>query len=476
MYDSQYTLRDGEGGRAGIDIGRWTLISGDALDRFDIIHAGDRIGVIWGTVVDPHDVVDADGSILLPEARTLLETFEETLYQFTGRYAALLAGEGHERLYLDPGGFLPAVYRTDGEREVAASQAVLDIDYEDRFRDELYERCHSGDRIWLPGRQTYHQDVRRLLPNHYLDLETWETHRYWPREDDLPTDHDIDDAAETIISNTSAIIDRIVERYDRLYSSLTAGRDSRLLLAISREHSQRGEITYFTFGPKERLDEDIYAAERIAADVGIEWETIDRTYATEVEKEQWLRSTGHAVGGAIMEIHPTLEKIPSDARLEGLGGEVGRGFYWNESDTADSQLTPIGLLDRMTRPAVPELIGEIETWLNEVSEFDTFTTLDLAYQEFRLGCWAGPQQLGSALPIDQYCPLCYRPSIEAMHAIPPAMRAADSAVPLMIEREWPAVGKLPFNQFTDYRKYESLARTAIRNPRSAAQAVFRLLN
>lgn len=480
MYEKQYFLTNGrhriqrEEQALTVDIADWTLLVDQALDRIPVTSDKKWVGFIWGTILDPAAILSSDGSIELDPDEEIIDTFEEALYQLAGRYVGLLIKD-QKRLYLDPGGFFPAVYRTDGnEREVASSQTMLDIDYKERFQDGLYDRCGRKGRIWLPGRLTYHRDVRRLLPNHYLDLETWETHRHWPCEGNLPSNHDIDTAAETILSNTSEIIDRAVDQYRQLYSSLTAGRDSRLLVTASRDHSQAGNITYFTFGPNDRLDTDLYTAEIIANDACLCWEIINRIRANETEQAHWLRATGHSVGGAIMEIHPTLAVIPGEARLVGLGGEIGRGFFWEDDDTADTTLTPAGLLDRMKRPKEPKLIDEMSIWLNEVAEFDTYTTLDLAYQEFRLGCWAGPQQLGSAPLINLFGPLCYQSSIEAMHMIPPEMRWKDSAVPYMIEREWSALAELPFNKFNDYRKYELLARKTLRDPKAAMKRALTL--
>ncbi len=456
------------------DVGCWNVAVGESLEQFRVFVGGEEIGLIWGSILDPQEVISSDETISIDPDQSIPNAFEETLYRLAGRYVGLLASGDYDRLYMDPGGFLPVVYRTGQVREIASSPAMLSIDYDEQFREDLYNRFETDNGVWLPGRQTYHNGVRRLLPNHYLNLESWESRRHWPCEGDLSDGHDLETAADTILSNTNEIIDHAIGKYDTLYSSLTAGRDSRLLLAASHKHSLNGDVNYFTFGSDDRLDEDLYAAKIIANDVEIHWESIPRRYASESEQDQWLRKTGHSVGSGIMEIHPTLASISGDARLVGLGGEIGRGYYWEKGDDLDTTLTPRNTLNRMNRPKEPELIEEVSEWLDEVSEEDTYTTLDLLYQEFRLGCWAGPQQLGSAPVIDLIGPLCYRSTIKAMHMIPPEMRGEDSAVPHMIEQQWPELTKLSFNEFEDYRKYESLARKAINNPKEAMRRVMSL--
>src|SRR5215470_12067320 len=78
---------------------------------------------------------------------------------------------------------------------------------------------------------TPRRGVERVLPNHYLDLKQWALVRRWPKGD-LPFDRDPSEAVRTVAATASRTIDGIAAAYS-VQSPITAGRDSRLMLACS---------------------------------------------------------------------------------------------------------------------------------------------------------------------------------------------------------------------------------------------------
>jgi len=86
---------------------------------------------------------------------------------------------------------------------------------------------------YYPFGLTPYRHVRRVLPNHYLDLEGWKAVRHWPGKAELTVDYDTDRAVKEIVSIIKNNLQAISKRY-RIHMGLTAGRDTRLLLACSR--------------------------------------------------------------------------------------------------------------------------------------------------------------------------------------------------------------------------------------------------
>ena len=214
-------------------------------------------------------------------------------------------------------------------------------------------------------------------------------------------------------------------------------------------------MSCFTLGENDR-DIDVHVARRLARRHDVDWHSIRITEATEDEQDRWLKRTGYTVGSAIKETHTTMQALETDAEVGGLGGEIGRGYYWKPSDDRDTAVGPIELLHRFHKPEHPELIAELDRWCQEVDRFDTYTTLDLAYQEHRLGCWGGPQHLGFAPEVDYLRPLWYRPVVESMHRLPPEVRRRDELPERIVSTAWPELNELPYNAFTDWKKYLTL--------------------
>ena len=85
---------------------------------------------------------------------------------------------------------------------------------------------------WLPGDASMYREVRALLPNHYLNLRTGETHRFWPDADVKALSHQ-----EAVTESARLLRGLMASARQRfgLALSLTAGWDSRMMLALSRD-------------------------------------------------------------------------------------------------------------------------------------------------------------------------------------------------------------------------------------------------
>jgi hypothetical protein len=87
--------------------------------------------------------------------------------------------------------------------------------------------------------------VKRLLSNHYLDLDSWTAVRFWPRREDFSQDLDLDVAAGIVARDLSAFMRAVADEF-KVGISLTAGYDTRILLAAARAVVHRVEA----FGPR----------------------------------------------------------------------------------------------------------------------------------------------------------------------------------------------------------------------------------
>jgi hypothetical protein len=360
---------------------------------------------------------------------------------------------------------LPAVFDESAEQIASSPSALPGFEYEERFNDDLFNQMRDDSDIWLPAGVTYHTDVERLLPNHYLDLDSWEQKRHWPAES--PSTYSLEKAAEACHQMLPDIYEELASVYNRATVPLTSGKDSRLLLLSVLETGHTDDFRFFTWGSGTQFDEDARVSKQIAQKFQLTWELYSPPESTGNQREEWLHRTGHAVGGDIMDQAASLQRLDADVITSGLGGEIGRGYYWRESDGPDTQLDATELLDRMHKPSHPKLESVVSNWLSGVSDFDAFTILDLAYQELRVGCWGGPQQLGTTPYLDHVYPLCYRPMVTLFHQLPNEVKRADGFASYVIKDGEPELDSYPYSQLTGWRQAVSLASTAISNPDEA---------
>ena len=225
--------------------GAWHLGHHPALPVMDI-RSADSIEIGWlvGYPISP------EGQLLTENVECPVSAndgkssagFEAWLYEHGGRFAAIYLDSGTSRFYLDPCGSLAAVFCPQQEL-VASTPALVPYAAGCEDNEELIRALGIPERNnWFPFGCTPRLGVERLLPNHFLDLRAWESVRHWPTGE-LPSDYDVREAASEIATILKRHI-AAVARQHPIHMSLTAGRDSRMLLACAREHLDG--IAFFT--------------------------------------------------------------------------------------------------------------------------------------------------------------------------------------------------------------------------------------
>lgn len=402
---------------------------------------GAPAGWLLGIAVSGHAVLSESKRLAnLPGA-----TLVEKIRRLGGRFAAVVLRSGDERVLVDACGSYALVFSPRAERVAASPELFAEIPGHHRSQDLLRSLELPERDAWFPFGITSRVGVERLLPNHYLDLETWRVHRHWPSRD-------LSIASGEPEVSTARIADVVSETIGALAAAtplqmpLTAGRDSRMLLACARRWAD--EIRFYTTAlPDETARIDCQVAARIAARHGLSYRKIPWAPASDSESEAWLHRTGYVVSGRIRQGIRTEEQLdPDRVNVLGLAGEVGRCAYWRENDTVDRSLTPSDVLSRLELPALPTFIDRAEQWLEEVGSYDALTVLDLLYLEQRLGCWAGPTLHGSVRPRFAVLPFANTALFEQMLALPHEFRRRERLSRDLIASRWRQLLELPFNQ------------------------------
>ena len=139
-------------------------------------------------------------------------------------------------------------------------------------------------------------------------------------------------------------------------------------------------------------------------------------------------------------------------QLNGFAGEVGRAFYWRESDTEGSALTEHEILDRLGLPTDPLIVKATQDWWEAAPVQGTLLKLDLLYIENRLGCWAGPSMYGSQRRF-ALSPFNSRTVFDAMLSLPSDLRRTNFLPQALIEEKWPELLDLPFNTPVGWKRH-----------------------
>ena len=467
LYD-QFILRRGGGaspaGWSTRNACGWTLATHPNLPVADLHdESGDSIGWLLGWAI--HEGRLLKGKVTVPVA------FEQWLYRHGGRFAAALLSGVQSRFYLDPAGTLAAVYSEDGPT-IASTAAALHWADLDAYAARMAQQPTLEPNQFYPAGLTADPAIRRLLPNHFLDLDRFEPVRHWPgapiprRADDDPG---ITGDLRRIVAHMAGNIAGITAAHPA-YIGLTAGRDSRMVLAAARDSINRIRFVTFMYEDEQRKA-DFHMARRIARTLGLDHAGVPLLDPTEAQKRDYLLRTGWAGHwGKARDFDAACRRHLdlSRAWITGFGGEVGRAFYWRAGDDPSRPPAPGQLVERLNLQGDARTLEAWSAWQARAPHQDAFDLLDLAYIEQRLGCWAGPHMYGAAPFRANLSAFVHRDVFAAMMALPPTFRRTQAMTDGVLELAWPELASLPFQQLTGLRR---LADAAMRQARSAAGAM-----
>jgi len=370
------------------------------------------------------------------------EDLFEILRGAAGRYALVVRRPGATWLLHDAAGFRTVVHTGPEPHGVwCASDAPLLAAQlglaEDPWRRRLWVDATGRRIVWLPLRETLHRGVHALLPNHALDLATGRARRFWPVEPLGRGDfHAVADAAA---EHLRRIADAGARRFP-LALGITAGIDSRMLLAALREHAR--ELFLFTFDrhPERTGRDDVRIPARMLARAGLAHHLL-RCDAPGDPAVRVAFDASHTVPSTTRweEAIELARSLPPGAvRVSGHVGEAGRATFSPRVDTS-----PRRLARRSHAGAVWAARRRIAPWwrdAREVARRTGYTVRDLHYLESRMGRWAAASQNQYDLAADTFSPFACRGLLERLLSIDERDRAPRQGGLLslaMVERLWP---------------------------------------
>lgn len=373
------------------------------------------------------------------------------LYGLHGMFAAVSEGVLGRHLYPDFGGSIPLCWCEDSGRIGASADQILDdAEYQSRFLQERYQRLVASEgHGWITGTLTAHNRIRRLLPGHALDLATLAPRRVWPLPGELQFGASLEDAAERAGTALRGFV-TAVAREHRTAITLTAGFDSRILLAAARE--VKSDLEFATFGRAgDGLDQDMSA--RISAALGLKHRLIPTREASAQDELRWDRMVGHCMREVNRRIHPTLGDVPADIVLTGMYGEIGRSRLYRQDTSSinDKPATAEFVLSRLTLPLDREQIADVARWVEGLAWMPRSMVLDIAFNELKFGTWALGQAPAQKAVKWSMMPFAQAAVQAAFMETAPEVKGTQALFTAIATHLWPDTMDFPINRYGDWR-------------------------
>jgi hypothetical protein len=374
----------------------------------DINHAEDqsRSIALIGSIFDPNDA-DKDNSFITKDILSVakdIETIFSSIKRYAGSYILIYHDEKDFVIWSDARAVQEIYYCTENNLIICGSQPNLIAKFSNPFRIpssdpqllDFYNN-HLWDSRWV-GDETYFEGIKHLLPNHYLDINKLQIHRYWPNEFINPLC--LEDAVTKSCTYLQGIMRAIVNRHS-VMMAVTGGTDSRTLLAASKGILK--DIYYFV-NRTDYDDPDITIPKNIFNKIDRKFQVHDvPKHVDDIFRKVYFNNTFLANERLLPSIYNILFKDHSNKILILGVGEIGRTFYGLEPKKLNSYRAAYKL--GYTKSAY--VIDQCEKYLTEmlpVAKKFGVNPMIILYWEQRLGNWAATRNSESKIAIDKIDP------------------------------------------------------------------------
>jgi len=362
-------------------------------------HAPSRSVTLLGYLLDPTRPDADDGEILddlldrLCACDSLDDFFGHT-YRLGGRWILIVQKNRESRLFNDALGQRQVCYTDPAltpERWCASDPSIiaetLNLEISNDILSAFRQSYTEGNQqYWWPSDLTPYENVRQLPPNHYLDLESGLRNRYWPDSNlnDLP----LEEAVQRCSATLAGLMQSAYNRFE-MALSLTAGWDTRMLLAASRPFKDR--TFYFTMKYWNLSDKspDLRVPRRLLAKLRLQHNIIECPAAMDDGfREIYNRNVTtarEAYGGIAQGLY---EQYPQHrVCIKGNASATVKSIY-RSPEHLGKDITAAELAEKAGMKTGSFGARHLEKWLDDAAQscFNV-NLLNLFYWEERMGSW-----------------------------------------------------------------------------------------
>lgn len=417
------------------------------------IRSHDKSLTLLGYILDPLNQ-EADDSVvvkeLLPQLCSESEPVKslQSINRFGGRWI-LIADNGTDIRLVSDALAQRQIYYTCPQvqgKTWCASQpgilaSLLQLEPGKEAADFVETQKNGGQaEYWFPNNLTPYDEIKLLLPNHYLDLISGRAQRFWPC--DKLGQSSIRAAAEAGADLIRGMVASAANRFP-LEVLITAGWDSRVVLAATK--GLDCGIRFFTFVSESSNVVDVEVPAKLLPKLGRTHQTLrvpsslDPTF-----KELYLRNVAaaHEVWAPIAQALYDFCR-PSSLRVSGSGSETVRQQF---RPLISDGVTP-EILARFAHAQSRFATDAFARWLAGTPANRGLNLLDLFYWEQKCGQWLAIGQVEWDMIGESFAPFNCREllavllSAKERYRVPPHYKLYR----ILIKCLWPAALSEPIN-------------------------------
>ena len=301
-----------------------------------------------------------------------------------GRYLIILFKEDDTFLVIpDASCSIPVNYYKEDTSIISSSSKLIAEKYNlVKSETSIKIKKNADNQHPLPFNVTMYEEVLVLIPNHYLESRTMKMRRYYPSN--TISENSFDD----VVDETIAILDRVIEQivHDKSFAlPITAGIDSRTLLALFKEHIH--DIPLYTFYDDGELDNwDIKVPKMLQEKYELDYHLLKRVNPEGIANKGAGNIVEEEINKRILKNAYTLsESDLSDKTF--LAGDIIPIAKSNFGRDLPEKLATVSYLVTKTHNFSEENKSYIKEWIKDSKDAYNISRFDLFFWEHRVGRW-----------------------------------------------------------------------------------------
>lgn len=372
--------------------GKYT-VNTDSRTKYESADNDDRACAVFGFAVN---VFTQDSKNLVEQIISCCSGISDVIAfekRLGGKYIILYRDMEQYYVLGDATCSIPVFYTT-GTKFACTSNFQYLVDKHDYLPDDELQQIRNSGNISqaMPYDITQYREIKQLIPNHYLFVNQQRAVRFVNAEQRQPV-LTVEEAVRITTPMIAAVSDYYKSLY-KVYCPITAGRDSRVVLAFLAENNASVQC-YTIRHPEHRGDEqDLIIPEQLCTEKNIHYEQIkDAAVTDDLKKEiDHLLGENHYSFRTLRIAQTIWQQYGDGAIINGdIIGQVGKCSL--HRDIPSCFATPGYFrckLHNYSRGAKQQL----KLWLQEIKNSgECVNTFDLFSVENRMGRWAAQENL-----------------------------------------------------------------------------------
>lgn len=384
--------------------------------------------LLLGYIIDPLKPEMKNDGIVELIARQYKSTNNcfKMIQGYTGRYVLLIKEKASFVITGDACHLRQIYFRFDGDKLTVTSSLKLFLDFYGYKLQSSEEKIkivntplHRKLQMAWYGHESIDDRLDKLLPNHYLDVHKKEVKRlplftvYNGKEDDVLI------YVSSMLTGTYSALSK---RY-QLMQPLTAGWDSRILLAASKD--VKDQIKYYVFGNPDNNNDDIRIPMNLSRSLDLNFKIVERKALSDNFLEAYKKE--HIIPRILpktsnINYHYDCKYNENVINVNGNCAEIARCFY---GYTRNKIMLDMLLVFSKYYDKVPFFKERIAEWyanaIPYAKQYNIFL-LDLFYWEQRMGNWGAQYPFELDIAMEEISPFNNRSLLLALQSVNPKKR------------------------------------------------------